>query len=394
MKMIVMSSGQLAGTSTKPVMMSLSGGGGVKTVSVRGGPGGNQILSLPGGMQGQTQTMMIGGKPVTVLTSGAASQMGGKTVQLVSAGGQQMVMSSGGQQVMMSGGQQVVMSGAGGQQMVVMQGGQPTASVGATTSDGPVTSDAALAQLAAEAGLLEGEGGAELGEGVTLQLEGGVMEHGGGGSDMSQAQLDGGMVTPQEGGSEAGDQMDIQQYLDMYQPENNVDTMDMYSTQVDGDPGDEEVEEPETGAEPSMPTVTEADEVPAVTVAAGAVTDHLSLAINQSIPEAASVPVSEAQGEPIKQEEKPVVADQADFDGASALAALASAASLAQTTTGPSPSTPAPSTQQQPVKQEQPPPALPVTATVAAQNQASVKNEFDEVSAINSHGSVLPIKLS
>jgi len=208
-----------------------------------------------------------------------------------------------------------------------------------------------------------------------------VMEHGGG-SDMSQAQLDGGMVTPQEGGSEAGDQMDIQQYLDMYQPENNVNTMDMYSTQVDGDPGDEEVEEPETGAEPSMPTVTEAEEVPAVTVAAGAVADHLSLAINQSIPEAASVPVTEAQGEPIKQEEKPVVADQADFDGASALAALASAASLAQTTTGPSPSTPAPTAQQQqqPVKQEQPPAALPVTATVAAQNQASVKNEFDEMS--------------
>ena len=83
--------------------------------------------------------------------------------------------------------------------------------------------------------------------------------------------------------------------------------MDMYSTQVDGDPGDEEVEEPETGAKPSMPTVTEAEEVPAVTVAAGAVVDHLSLAIKQSIPEAASAPVTEPQGEPIKQEEKPVV---------------------------------------------------------------------------------------
>merc|ERR1719228_2544096 len=337
-KMIVVSSGQLAGTSSKPVMMSLSGQGGVKTVSVRGGPGGNQILALPsGGMAGQTQTMMIGGKPVTVLTSGAASQMGGKTVQLVSAGGQQMVMSSGGQ-VMMSGGQQVVMSGAGGQQMVVMQGGQPTASVGATTSDGPVTSDAALAQLAAEAGLLEGEGGGEMGEGVTLQLEGGVMEHGG---DMSQAQLDGGKVTPQEGGSEAGDQMDIQQYLDMYQTGNN---MDMYSTQVDGDPGDDEVEGQSSVPQPSMPTVTtdeQSQQSPAVTVAAGAVADHLSLAINQSIPEAASVPVTEAQGEPIKQEEKPVVADQADFDGASALAALASAASLAQTTSSPTPVTPA-----------------------------------------------------
>merc|ERR1719312_1095380 len=112
-KMIVVSSGQLAGTSSKPVMMSLSGQGGVKTVSVRGGPGGNQILSLPSGMAGQTQTMMIGGKPVQVLTSGAATQIGGKTVQLVSASGQQMVMSSGGQ-VMVSGGQQVVMSGSGG----------------------------------------------------------------------------------------------------------------------------------------------------------------------------------------------------------------------------------------------------------------------------------------
>ena len=50
-----------------------------------------------------------------------------------------------------------------GQQMVVMQhGSQPTASL--TASDGPVTSDAALAQLAAEAGLLEGE------EGVSLSL--------------------------------------------------------------------------------------------------------------------------------------------------------------------------------------------------------------------------------
>ena len=58
---------------------------------------------------------------------------------------------------------------------------------------------------------------------------------------MSEAQLDGGMLTPQEGGSEAGDQMNIQQYLDTSQPENNVNTMDMYSTQVDGDTGDEEV---------------------------------------------------------------------------------------------------------------------------------------------------------
>ena len=84
--MIVVSSGQLTGTSTRPVMMSTPGT--VKTVSVRGS-GGNQILTLPSGGQlaGNTQTMMIGGKPVTVLTSGAAAgQLGAKTVQLVSAG--------------------------------------------------------------------------------------------------------------------------------------------------------------------------------------------------------------------------------------------------------------------------------------------------------------------
>ena len=112
--MIVVSSSGLSGTTSKPVMMST----GVKTVSVRGGS--NQILT------GQTgQTMMIGGKPVTVLTSGAAA---GKTVQLVSG-----VSGSGGQQVMM----------AGGQQMVVMQG-----QAAAQTGDGPVSSEAALAQLA------------------------------------------------------------------------------------------------------------------------------------------------------------------------------------------------------------------------------------------------------
>ena len=191
-KMIVVSSGQLTGTTSRPVMMSLPGGqaAGVKTVSVRGGgvAAGQQILTLPGGGQ-QTQTMMIGGKPVTVLTSGA-QQLGGKTVQLVSQGG-------------------------GGQPMVVMQGGQRQPAEAAA----PVTSDAALAQLAAEAGLLEGDTAvAAGGEGEQIQMEAG--------GDLSGGQLDGGYVTPQDGVSEIGDPMDIQQYLDMFQ------------TQVDGQPGD------------------------------------------------------------------------------------------------------------------------------------------------------------
>merc|ERR1712155_472847 len=171
-------SGQLTGTTSRPVMMSLPGGqaAGVKTVT------------LPGGGQ-QTQTMMIGGKPVTVLTSGA-QQLGGKTVQLVSQGG-------------------------GGQPMVVMQGGQRQPAEAAA----PVTSDAALAQLAAEAGLLEGDTAvAAGGEGEQIQMEAG--------GDLSGGQLDGGYVTPQDGVSEIGDPMDIQHYLDMFQ------------TQVDGQPGD------------------------------------------------------------------------------------------------------------------------------------------------------------
>ena len=174
-------------------MMSLPGGGqaaGVKMVSVRGGgvAAGQQILTLPGGGQ-QTQTMMIGGKPVTVLTSGA-QQLGGKTVQLVSQGG-------------------------GGQPMVVMQGGQRQPAEAAT----PVTSNAALPQLAADAGLLEvNTAVAAGGEGEQIQMEAG--------GDLSGGQLDGGYVTPQDGVSEIGDPMDIQQYLDMFQ------------TQVDGQPGD------------------------------------------------------------------------------------------------------------------------------------------------------------
>ena len=65
MNMIVMSSGKLAGTSSKSIM----------------------ILNLPRGMAGQTETLMSDGKPVPVLTSGAASQMRGKAVQLLSSGG-------------------------------------------------------------------------------------------------------------------------------------------------------------------------------------------------------------------------------------------------------------------------------------------------------------------
>ena len=57
-----------------------------------------------------------------------------------------------------------------------MEGGQPTVSEGVPAGNGLVTSDAALAELAVEAFLLERVGGVrvEMGEGVALQLDGWV----------------------------------------------------------------------------------------------------------------------------------------------------------------------------------------------------------------------------
>ena len=362
--MIVVSSSGLSGTTSKPVMMST----GVKTVSVRGGS--NQILT------GQTgQTMMIGGKPVTVLTSGAAA---GKTVQLVSG-----VSGSGGQQVMM----------AGGQQMVVMQG-----QAAAQTGDGPVSSEAALAQLAAEAGLLEA--GGEAGE--------------------SAEQLDGGYVTPQDSLSELGDPVDIQHYLDMF------------SSQVDGDPGEVEAadtEQPgemeteeaaettettetsestaetaETGetevpaevpAEPQKETekasaVPEIGEELPVTSSSDPTTTSTEV-VTESSPDIVS---SETQPEAGKEEKEevlppvtessPVSTDQADIDGASALAALASAPSLTESVSL-SPSGPSITT----VKTESGGSVStqsitsPLSATSALQTssvKSELKNELDEVS--------------
>jgi len=439
-KMIVVSSGQLggAGGASKPVMMSLAGQQGVKTVSVRGGAGG-QLLALPAqglvqGVQG-AQTMMIGGKPVQVLSS-AAGGVGGKAVQLVTSGG-----GGGGGQLMMGSGGQVVM----------VQGAQPTASTMSSASsvgDGPVTSDAALAQLAAEAGLLEGEQ-----EGV-LHLQ----------EDLSQGQLDGGMVTPQEGMEGQQQGMDIQQYLDMFQSQvdggatieditdrEEEEEESMFNTQVDGDPGEqtETAEDaPEAAGSAAEGEASESTDAPATLpdtesttesthaaesagdkteLVAGASTDNVTETPAESQETAESAPAiaqdSEKEKEPrlpspspdtaatvappplsdhmslsappsqqdkaeVKQEEENK--NQADIDGASALAALASVASLAQGGEGTSPSaSPSPSSAPQqpsspalpslPVKQEDQklPPASPLPLTTAG---PLVKNELDEMS--------------
>lgn len=344
------------------------------------------------------------------------------------------------------------MMGSGGQ-VVMVQGAQPTASTMSSASsvgDGPVTSDAALAQLAAEAGLLEGEQ-----EGV-LHLQ----------EDLSQGQLDGGMVTPQEGleGQQQG--MDIQQYLDMFQSqvdggatieditdrEEEVEEESMFNTQVDGDPGeptDTTEDAPEaagsaaegetnenTDASATLPdteSTTESSNAPELAgdksdLAAGASTDNMtetpaesSQKTEESAPAMAqdpekekeprlpsptpdiaatvappplsdhmslSAPPSQQDKAEVKQEEENK--NQADIDGASALAALASVASLAQGGEGTSPSaSPSPSSAPQqpsspalpslPVKQEDQklPPASPLPLATAG---PLVKNELDEMS--------------
>ena len=150
------------------------------TISASGGTGENQMVMMSWGQQvvmsgaGEQQMVVKQGEQPTA--SVRASTSDAAYAQLATEAGP---LEGEGEDELMSGGQQVVMSAAGEQQMVVKQGEQPTASVGATASDGSVTTDAAVAQLAVEASLLEGEGEEEeeLGEGMTLQLEEGVLEH-------------------------------------------------------------------------------------------------------------------------------------------------------------------------------------------------------------------------
>ena len=107
------------------------------------------------------------------------------------------------------------------------------------------------------------------------------MKHSGG---KCQGQPYGRMVISQEGGSEAGDQMDIQQCIDMHQSESNVD---MHSTQGGWYSG----ADPDVGAEPALHSFTECV-VPSVSLV-GPLSDHLSMAINQSIPKAAAATIEE-----------------------------------------------------------------------------------------------------
>ncbi|KAG7154469.1 Host cell factor 1-like [Homarus americanus] len=153
-KMIVVSSGGVGGTTTtqavaKPVTITVAGqagqaGANTKTVTITaksGTPstttllntGSGQIIAVPaqGLLQSGQQALTIGGKPVTVQVTTAGGQ---KTVTLVTS------QASGGSTTTATASSTAATN-------------QPSTSI-AGAGDGPVTSDAALAALAAEAGLI------------------------------------------------------------------------------------------------------------------------------------------------------------------------------------------------------------------------------------------------
>lgn len=137
-KMIVVSSSAIAGgTAGKPLTISLPGQGGkaVTIATKTGTPGAipkNQMLTMPQ-MQKATDAL---GKPLTLTMQGS----GGKTVTLVPT----TVGSAG-----------VVSEGLDASKMLLVSPQKQPSATLATTSDGPATTDAALAALAAEAGLLD-----------------------------------------------------------------------------------------------------------------------------------------------------------------------------------------------------------------------------------------------
>ncbi|KAK8738728.1 hypothetical protein OTU49_003645 [Cherax quadricarinatus] len=152
-KMIVVSSGGVGGTTTtqavtKPMTITLAGqaGANTKTVTIAaksGTPstttllntGSGQIIAVPaqGLLQSGQQALTIGGKPVTVQVTTAGGQ---KTVTLVTS---------------QSSGSATTTNTTSTSSTAATS--QPSTSIGGA-GDGPVTSDAALAALAAEAGLI------------------------------------------------------------------------------------------------------------------------------------------------------------------------------------------------------------------------------------------------
>ncbi|KAL0109542.1 hypothetical protein PUN28_014537 [Cardiocondyla obscurior] len=146
-KMIVVSSGAMGGgTAGKPLTITVPGQGGVpKTVTISaksGAPtifntGKNQLVTMP---QIQKTSEAVSGKPVTLQMPAGISA---KTVTLLPTSSSSIVTTS-------STSDSIDTS----KMLFVSSQKQPSASL-ASTSDGPATTDAALAALAAEAGLID-----------------------------------------------------------------------------------------------------------------------------------------------------------------------------------------------------------------------------------------------
>ncbi|KAK7078134.1 Host cell factor 2 [Halocaridina rubra] len=136
--------GQIGGANSKTVTIAAKCGGTASTTTLLN-TGSGQIIAVPaqGLLQSGQQALTIGGKPVTVQVTTAGGQ---KTVTLVTSQASSNVITSG-------------TSSANSTTISTVSVNQPSTSI-TGTGDGPVTSDAALAALAAEAGLImpTGEG--------------------------------------------------------------------------------------------------------------------------------------------------------------------------------------------------------------------------------------------
>ncbi|XP_077277912.1 host cell factor isoform X1 [Temnothorax americanus] len=148
-KMIVVSSGAMGGgTAGKPLTITVPGQGGVpKTVTIAAksgtqtifNTGKNQLVTVPQ-IQKTPESVAVSGKPVTLQMPAGISA---KTVTLLPTSSSSIVTTS-------SASDSIDTS----KMLFVSSQKQPSASL-ASTSDGPATTDAALAALAAEAGLID-----------------------------------------------------------------------------------------------------------------------------------------------------------------------------------------------------------------------------------------------
>ncbi|XP_059090898.1 host cell factor-like [Tigriopus californicus] len=258
-KMIVVSSGQLAQTTNKPFTITVPGQGGSKAMTLTSAglksstttttqlmtSSSGQILAVPAqniistGASG-TQSINIGGKQMNVqVTSGTSG--GPKTYTLVqSASGQQILTPSSGDS---SNQTKMVVVQAGGQHVLTTTP-QKTSDIVPAMKSTPTTSDGMTLQMA---------------DGTVLDSSAVQIADG---SDLRNAQVDGGCITPPSGRSSPSDD-------------------GMFLSQLDGEPGDEdeknssstEVEKkPEAEVTPPETTPTTESSEPSQTVALTATT--------------------------------------------------------------------------------------------------------------------------